>query len=508
MLPGRSYRPEDLLRVAWKRKWFLLVPFLVCATATVLVTRRLPNLYRSDTLILVVPQRVPESYVRSTVSGRIEDRLQSLQQQILSRSRLERIILDLNLYQEQRRIQPFEGIVQRVRAGVKVETVRGDAFTVSYVAHDPKIAQAVTERLASLFIEENVRDREVLAEGTSQFLQTQLDEARQRLIEQEKKLEAYRLRHPGELPSQVPSNLQALQNAQVQLQTLSSAIQRHRERQVWLERQMGDLAGESAAPVASTAPQPLSTEEQLQQARARLAELSARLTPAHPDLGRQARLVTKLEKKAAAEREKPASAAASPRTAAELTRERRLRDLRSEADSVEREIAATQLEEERLRAQMAEYRARLDAAPIRESEMTELTRDYETLQEIYRTLLAKREDSKIAANLERRQVGEQFRVLDPARAPEQPFSPNRTRLNMMGAFLGLLLGVGICVLLEYLDNTLKTEDDIRTVLALPVIATIPVLAAGARQRASGHRLLWPVTAGAVAAIGVLVRFIW
>jgi hypothetical protein len=124
---------------------------------------------------------------------------------------------------------------------------------------------------------------------------------------------------------------------------------------------------------------------------------------------------------------------------------------------------------------MALYQSRLDAAPIREAELTELMRDYETIQTIYRGLLAKREDSKVAANLEVRQVGEQFRVLDPARVPEAPFSPDRTRIELLGVAVGLLIGLGAAGLREYLDQTLKTEDDVRNVLGLPVIATVPVL---------------------------------
>src|SRR5207244_5348906 len=129
--------------------------------------------------------------------------------------------------------------------------------------------------------------------------------------------------------------------------------------------------------------------------------------------------------------------------------------------------------------EMALYQSRLDAAPIREAEMTELMRDYDTIQQIYRGLLAKREDSKVAANLEQRQIGEQFRVLDPARVPERPFSPDRMRINLMGIAVGLLLGLGATAGLEYLDTTLKTEDDVRLLLGLPVIATIPELSASA-----------------------------
>ena len=529
MLPGRQYRVEDILRIAWRRKWLIVLPFVVISTATVFVTKRLPNQYRSETVILVVPQKVPESYVRSTVSGHIEDRLQSLQQQILSRSRLERIIDDFNLFTAQRRMRPMEAIVEGMRAAIKVETVRGgDAFSVSYTGSDPLTVKAVTERLASLFIEENVRDREMLAIGTSDFLQTQLDDARKRLIEQEKKLEEYRLRYAGQLPSQAPSNLQALQNGRMQLQALDDALARARDRQVTLERALGDLLATdtpTAAPVAATAPPPPAASgdpaalagstpaEQLLDARRRLAALESRLLPEHPDIARLKRQISQLEPKVAADSAASAattpSAAARPvRDAAQVARERRTRDIRADLDAIGREIAARQNDQQRVRTEMALYQSRLDAAPIREAEMTELMRDYDTIQQIYRGLLAKREDSKVAANLEQRQVGEQFRVLDPARVPERPFSPDRMKLNLMGIAFGLVLGLASVAALEYFDTSLKTEDDVRTVLSLPVIATIPLLTQTMADVGVRARLRWSFTAGAAAIVIAIATIVW
>jgi polysaccharide chain length determinant protein (PEP-CTERM system associated) len=517
MLPGRKYSAEDFLRIAWRRKWLILIPFALVSAVAVLVVRRLPNEFRSETTILVIPQRVPESYVRSTITDRIGDRLQSLQQQILSRSRLERIIEDLNLYPGQRSASAMEDLVSRMRAGIKVETVRGDAFTVSYTSREPQTTQIVTERLASLFIEENVRDREVLADGTSEFLKVQLDDARKRLVEQEKKLASYQLQHAGELPSQAASNLQALQNGRTQLQALVDSISRDRDRQILLERQLADLlaADPSSQPVPASGDGPqagrvLSPTEELTQAKAQLQLLEGRLTNAHPDLQRLRHRVARLEQQIG----EPAlaSSAGTPvalpvRSPLELQRERRLRDARAELETLNRRIVAEQQQQERLNAEAVLYQTRLEAAPVRESELTELTRDYDTLQQIYRTLLAKREDSKVAANLERRQVGEQFKVLDPARVPERPFSPNRARLNAMGIMLGLALGLGLAAGIEFMDTTMKTEEDIRLVLALPVIATIPLLdsasSAGLRPR-----LHWALTAAAAGVAAVIAAIAW
>ena len=186
MLPGRIYTFDDIAAMIRRRAWVIAIPMFVAGVVTAAVLARLPDRFRADTLILVIPQRVPESYVKATVTTRIEDRLQSISQQLLSRTRLERTILDFDLYRRERQSTAMEDVVERMRANIQVQIVKGDAFRVSYIADTPALAQKVTERLSSLFIEENLRDREVLAEATNDFLETQLADARRRLIEQEK----------------------------------------------------------------------------------------------------------------------------------------------------------------------------------------------------------------------------------------------------------------------------------------------------------------------------------
>ena len=251
MIPGKQYTPELLWQIAWRRRWLIILPALALATAASLVTHRLPNLYESDTLIMVVAQKVPEDYVRSIVSTRVEDRLDSLNQKILSRTRLERIVENLNLYSDVRRTGTMEDVVERIRRNIDVEVVKGDVFRVGFTAEDPQVAMRVTERLASLFIEENLKERGLLAEGTNLFLESQLENARRQLIETEKNLEAYRRRHDGELPTQVEGNLMALHNVEMQLQSLTESLNRDRDRRLpssveWLEARRGGCAARAA----------------------------------------------------------------------------------------------------------------------------------------------------------------------------------------------------------------------------------------------------------------------
>lgn len=518
MIPGKQLGPHDLIAIARRRKWLILAPFVVIVTVVALWANAQPNSYRSETLILVVPQRVPESYVKSTVTARIEDRLQSITQQILSRTRLERIIQDFNLYAEKRRTGIMEDIVERMRKDIDVQIVKGDAFRVSFIADEARTAMKVTERLASLFIEENLRDREVLADSANQFLEAQLEDSRRRLIETEKKLEEYNRQHSGELPKQKEGNMLGLHNTEMQLQALLESLNRDRDSKLMLERSLADAAAmpEQSAPslaFVATPEDPLAvaggTADRLQSARAALQALLLQKTENHPDVVRLKRIVSELEQKADKEAaERPVSAPVGtrvPMNAAEGVRANRIKELRSQHANLETSIVTKSAEEKRLRTIMAEYQRRVEAAPTRESELSELTRDYDTLQGMYRALLGKKEDSKVAANLERRQIGEQFKILDPARLPEKPYSPDRVRINLIGAISALVIGVALTALLEYENKTMRTEEDVRAALNLAVLATIPMIS---RKRLTRRWYLrWKVVAVAgsigMAAVGAV-----
>jgi uncharacterized protein involved in exopolysaccharide biosynthesis len=230
------------------------------------------------------------------------------------------------------------------------------------------------------------------------------------------------------------------------------------------------------AEVAAAEARPTAAEESLAAARRTLRDLSDRLTPQHPDVKHWQRVVSELERTVAGV---PAPNGAEPKGAtpsnAEVARETRLREMQLEMGTIDHRLAANEAEQQRLRTVMGGYQARVDAAPMRESELVALSRDYETLQQVYRGLLAKREDSRMAANLERRQVGEQFKVLDPPQLPRKPSAPDRLRMALFGAFFGLCLGVGLSTLLEYHDSKLRSDEDVLTSLSLPVVAMIPAM---------------------------------
>ena len=495
MVPGKKYTPEDILLILRHRFWLVLIPFAIISAGTAAWARRLPNLYRSEATVLVQPPRVAESFVRSAVNSRIEDRLPAIQQQIMSRTRLERIITDLNLYVDERRVGIMEDIVERMRRAITVTIVKGDAFQVGFVGQDPRTVMKVADRLSSLFVEESMRDREGLVEGTDAFLESQLEEAKRRLIETEQKREQYRRQYNGELPTQIETNLQGVQSRQLQIQATLEAVDRDQERRLLAERQLAELesaaAAEPAAVEAASSVDNGTTAQRLSAARVQQAQMLLTLKPEHADVKRISATVAELEKRLETEAlEAPVSGSGSGLSPAAQLREKRIADLRAQIEQSERQTARNLEDVAELRKQAGEYQRRAESGPTRETEMVELNRDYNTLQGIYTSLLGKKEESNIAANLERRQIGEQFKLVDAARLPERPFSPNRTRYNLMGMGVGIAFGLALVALLEYRKVSLHTDDEVSEVLGLPVLAVVPLMLSDPeRQRRTRVRLV-------------------
>jgi polysaccharide chain length determinant protein (PEP-CTERM system associated) len=524
MLPGKKYRPEDYLDILWRRKWLAIIPFVVISIGTAIWVHYLPNRYRSDARILIVPQQVPEDFVQPTVTTSLDARLQAISQQILSRTRLERIIQELNLYQEERETMIMEDVIELMRrdTSIQIPRVRGrnaepGSFTVGFVASNARTALQVTERLASQFITESLQDRTIQADQTSQFLETQLEEARRKLAEHEQKFAQFRQRYAGELPTQVQSNLTVMSSTQGQLQAIIESINRDRDRQLVLDKIIADMT--SMATVAPERPSPSregqavppTAAAQLQAAQAGLRELQLRLKPEHPDVMRAQRVVRELAAKAAVEElNSPVGVggATPARSTLSASDQKRLSELQAERESLDRRIASNQAEEARLQNVLSSYRAKVEAAPNREAESTELMRDYETLDEQYRTLLGRSQQSRIAADLERRQIGEQFRLIDPARLPERPISPDRPRLNMLGSMMGLALGLALIGLVEYRNTTFRTEEDFELSLALPVLAVIPAMLSRPELKRARKRRLMAVGASLAAVTVVVAVVVW
>jgi polysaccharide chain length determinant protein (PEP-CTERM system associated) len=527
MLPGQTLGVPVVLQMLRRRWWLLVMPPAIGLFAALLVSAWLPNKYQSDVLVGIIPQRVPDAFVRSTVTLKTEERLSALETQVKSRSYLEQLINDYNLYVPERAKLPMEDVVVLMRNAIQVQPEvprRGPygpepihAFHVRYTYTDAAFAAQVTQRLGQLFVDQNARDRGALALATSKFLETQLKEAVRELETTERRLESFREVHGNDLPTQLQANMNAVSGAQMQVQSVVESIARDRDRKLTLQRLYNDAIAETRT-IASPAPQQPSqsadpalvsgsVEQRLAAARTAMASVELRLKPDHPEYRRTKRLVEDLEKQAAAIAKTPGTSTVAPTVSAEeLRRIEQLREQRAELESLDRQIAFKEQAEKRLRDEIAEYQRRIEAVPGMESQWTALTRDYNTRKQAYEDLLKKSEDARVAAELENKQIGEQFRIVDSAVVPNRPISPVRFQINGIGFAIGLFIGLGIAAFLELRDGSLRTEDDILSVLALPVLAIVPYVATSQELGRRKRKLAFVSASGAVAALAVAYVF--
>jgi polysaccharide chain length determinant protein (PEP-CTERM system associated) len=496
----------------------ILIPAVVIAVIGCTITYLLPDTYRSEARILIIAQRVPESYVRSTVTTRIEDRLRSIDAQVRSRAKLERIIEDFNLYPERRQTEILQDVIDDMNRNIDVNLVQGDVFRVAFTADNPRVAKDVAERLTTFFIEESLKDRTALAENTSEFLETEAGIAQRKLREVEQKIMEYKRRHDGELPTQADANGAALQNAQMQLQSLDNQIAQNRDNQAMLLRRVADLQTRvedaSKMPPAAVPVEPgrpMTKAAALAAKQAEFQKERAVKAVGHPTIDRLLREIKQLEEEAAEEAASATplgtTAAAAPLANPLLERAtKELDDTKSDLSRLERRIDADLESQRVVRQQIAEFQRRILAAPMRDTELVDLTRDYNTLKAHYDSLSSKRIDSQVSANVERRQIGEQFRILDPARLPERPHSPNREQLYVVSLVLALAVGLTAAAGAEYLDRGLRSEDDVRLALALPVLATIPVI--GPAKKVGRRWKLLGASAAVVVVLSGAVSAAW
>jgi polysaccharide biosynthesis transport protein len=515
---------EHYWRVLWYRKWLVLGTFLVISAATAIVASRLPDIFVAETVILVDPQKVPESYVRSTVTGDVRNRLSTLSQQILSVTRLQKIIDTLNLYPEERKTMAREDVITRMRRDITVSVVSEfgasqdlQAFRIGYSGREPRLVAQVTNELASLFIEENLKAREQQATGTTEFLQNQLQETRKVLEGHEGKLKDFKLKHMGEMPEQQAASLQILGQLQSQLQLESEALNRSEQQKSYIQSMM---AAQSNAPVVDLdelepgGPKRVDAPKaRVSGSKAKLAALLTRYSEDHPDVKRLRRQIQDEESKDAPEVKNeakdvpPPLAGENPPPVAVATKapSRPVNYfnpvLESQLRVIEGEIAKHREEQQRLSKAVSRYQSKLEAIPVHEQQITELVRDYEISKGHYKQLLEKQLSAETATQLEIRQKGERFSVLDPAQPAERPSRPNRQFINIAGSVAGLGLGLLLALATEFLGVTITAPEQITAATGFSVLEVIPVIQTHKDRVVRKRRLVLGAASAGVVILG-------
>lgn len=485
----------ELLKSVIRRPWWFLVPVALCVAAAWGVLQLIPPVYRASTLVMVEKQKVPSDYVKATVTSDIDDRLKTMEQQITNRDNLERIITEMGLYPEARREKAIEKVVQQMREQDLAVQRQGDVFRIYYKSREPHQAAKVANRIADLFIQQNIRLRENQAQGTSSFLETELDSTKAKLELQEARIAAFKQRYMGELPEQRDTNLQGVTQLQTKLEINMDALDKAETRKILLQRQAAEMLQQAQQPAAAAppptgraAPTPPSRLDQL---RAELLDLRARYTDKHPDVIRTQSEIARLEE---LERNAPkAPAAGSGDTAAAASAKPRVDPLlRAQLDGVDMEIRSLQGERQRILDDIARYQGRLENVPRVEQELLSLSRDYDNIKKSYDELLTKRIEARLAENLEKSRQGEQFTILEKAVPPADPYAPKPLLFLAGGFVLGALLGLGAALLREQTQSTYADAESLESAFpAVRILATIPVFTStqtsGLRNSASRFR---------------------
>jgi polysaccharide chain length determinant protein (PEP-CTERM system associated) len=476
MLGHRPLVIEDYFAILKRRGWMVIIPALLVPILAVAITYRLTPIYTSQTLVLIEPQTVPDTYVKPIIAQDLDSRLSSMKEQILSRSRLEPIIERFNLGTPG---MDMDDKVAQTRKDIGITPIHSEiagsgglpGFFISFTASDPHTAQLVCREITSLFVSESLQASQQSAEGTTEFLKGQLDQAKANLDSQDQKLAEFQRQYMGTLPEQQQPNMEMLNSLNTQLDATTQSLTRM-EQDKSLEEALLAQESRQTQVVPGQKSTPQADQVELQKLEAQEADLRTRYTADYPDVIAVQREISDLRKQMAAA-PPPVSAA----TTAVSTRNDSpgMLQLRAQITALGEAITQKKQQQAQVQGQIRMYQDRIQSTPLIEAKMKDLTRDHQTAQEFYDSLLTKMNNSQMATDLERRQEGENFRIMDDANLPDAPTFPKRGMFAAGGFVLGLGLGVLVIAFLEYKDKSLRTERDVWTFTKLPTLATIALI---------------------------------
>jgi polysaccharide chain length determinant protein (PEP-CTERM system associated) len=468
--------------------------------ATLFVLSVTPNRYSSEATLLVVQQQVPERYVLPTSTTNIREALQATTQEVLSRNRLLGIIDEFGLYAKERtRVSP-EALLELMRHDIQIEPIESaserkdvSSFKISFIASTPQLAQEVTSKLTSLFIEQNLETREHQATTTTDFLREQLEATKTKLGEAEEQVRAFKMEHLGELPEQQAGNLAIMAGLQSQLQSTMASLSRAGEQREYLQ----SLSEYRTLTIAND----------LARLKAEKAKLLEHYTPEYPAV---IKLNEKIAQTQASLRSlqvwRTSGAQASPDDASTVAPEEdiSLGQLHSQLEANRLETENLSKDEKRLKDEVDQYQRRLNATPVREQQLAGILRNYDQLKQDYSELLAKESQSQMAADLEKRQEGQQFRLIDRPSLPTVPASPNRIKISLGGAAAGIGLGLALAFLMNLKDRSFHSEEDLSERFQLPLVVGVPLLLTPFEERARTRRRAFEWVAGSGLVLAVLL----
>jgi succinoglycan biosynthesis transport protein ExoP len=497
----------DLVR---RRKSWIILLTLGISICIAVVALRLPNIYRAETVILVDPQKVPDSVVPTSVSGTVADRLSTIRQEVMSPTQLALLTKEMDLYPTLRGKASEQQLVSQMQKSTSIEVVeaggqRLSAFRIAFTDTDRNQVARVANRLASLFIERNLKARQQRFNGTSQFLETELQETKRQLEEKEKLLQAVRSRYIMDLPESKQYHLEAMNALRDQLRTSQDQVNRDRQSKVYLQSMAGLTAPTIDLDQQATSKSPY--QAQLQRLEMQLKEMQVKYGPNYPDVRKLRANINQL--KAKAETEKTTTETPDPQAVAQ-TRQTHNPVVEAEVTKLDQDIEDQTRIQVELQKQIQYHVGKLQQVPVFEGQIAGLMRDYDSLRNHYNQLQEKKLSAEMAGELETHQAGERFEVLDPAIPPDGPAGPRRGIMILGGLCFGLLCGIGVAFLVEVSDESVRHEREAAQIFGKPVLAGIPKITSDREHAWALWRMasLTAGTAAAAAAFGLMIsRFL-
>ena len=473
MLGRRELTIEDYVGIFKRRFWLIFTSGLLLLGVGIGVTFVLPPRYESQTLVLIEQQKVPEDYVKPVINEDLGQRLASMKEQILSRSRVEPIIERFNLFSGLNKT--MDDRVDLTRKAISVTPIRSEqsrggmpGFFISFKAQDARTAQQVCGEITSMFVSENLSAREQSAVGTTDFLKQQLADSKRNLDEQDAKVAIFQRKYLGKLPEQASSNANTLQALTTQLDAATQSLNRIHQNETFLEAMISQQAQGTQGIEPGTGVPVDERRKELKSYIAQKQQLQALYMPDHPDVVAISRKIADLQAEVA---RIPVEQLAHPTTERGADTPQ-LQQLKAQLRSAQLSNAAAKREQGQIEQRVRAYESRIESSPVVEQEYKQITRDHETALQFYNNLLTKMNESSMATALEHRQQGEQFRVMDAPNLPDNPTFPNRFVFAGGGLAAGLFLGLLVAALLEYRDTTLRNERDVWAFTKLPTLAII------------------------------------
>ena len=466
---------KRILRRYWWIPVFMTVTLGAMGLAASLV---LPKKYTSSTLVLVEQPTVPIDVIKPVITNDLNQRMASMKAQILSRSRLEPIINKFDLYPLERKTKHMDDLVEMLKEAVHVELIEpltGSAdrqppgFNVSVTFDNPQLAQQICQEITSMFMEQNASVRVTQSNKTTQFLTEQLNEAKAKLDEQDKRLAQFKAQHLVSMPEREQTNLALLSGMNAQLDATTQALTRAQQDKSLNETLLTNQEASWKATLAGEQ-HPETLDQELAALQQQLSTLLAKYTPEHPDVIKVKAQIEEMNRKIA---EAPAPKPAGSAAQAALREPPAIQQLRSRIKQDEFTIVDMTKRQGQIQDQIRALQGSLQASPVVEQQLKELTRSYQTASDIYNDLLKKQANSAMATDLEHEQQGENFKVLDAPSLPSTPSFPKKSIFVGGSLGLGLALSLGILYLLAVSDKAMYSERDVELCLKLPVLTTVP-----------------------------------